>query len=112
MRTSGLPAVVEDVAKSLVADDWCRMESADGKRSYYIIGVRDYDAQVDAEMSGKADFATRTITTKTNVGPLGEHVVRSQVARSQPDYLQRARKHLEQAGVSPSRIDRARLPAT
>lgn len=105
MRTSGLPAVMKDVAARLVADDWCLMKSKDGERSYYIIGVGDYDAQEAAQMSG-ADFAIRTTTARSHVGPLGEYVVRSQVARSQEDYLKGARRDLEQAGVLPSAIDR------
>lgn len=98
-----LPRVLREIAEKLIADDWFRMETQDGSHSYYIVGARAYDG----EMRGELSFTTCCIVSpRTDVGPLGEYIARSQTAGEHRDYLKHARKRLEREGVSPGAIDR------
>lgn len=98
-RVSRLQVVMKDIADKLIADDWFEMCSPDGSGSYYVIGASEYDADV-------RDDYTLVVTSKTRPGPMGEHVMRSQVAGHHRDYLKDARRRLERSGISASAIDR------
>lgn len=97
-----LPAVMQNIAERIVADDWFERESADGSQSYYVIGQSAYWDDVN----GGYHYIDCLVTPGPETGPLAEYLVRSQVARGHPDYLKRSRKRLEQAGAPPAAIDR------
>lgn len=102
MPRSGLPEAMVDIADRLVENDWFQMVSDDESRSYYVIGVEDYYA----DLSGEVTYSGMVVNTATEAGPLGEYIARSQVAGGHPDYLKHYRKRLEQAGGSRAAIDR------
>jgi hypothetical protein len=100
---ASLAEVVQDIADRIVADDWFKSESPEGSQSYYVIGAGAYRDDVESGCKYTICF----VGPGPNIGPLAEHVVRSQVAGSRPgDYLRRERKRLERAGASAAAIDR------
>lgn len=93
-----LPIVLREIADRLIADDWCRVSSADA--AYYIVG---FDAHV-ADVSGAAEFPISEWPLPTPVEPIAEHLVRAQLAERR-DYMKKAVKDLEEAGVPRSAIE-------
>lgn len=99
----GLPKLMKSIADKIIDDDWFESESPDGVRSFYVLGAEAY--WDDVRTGGT--YTTCIVPPGPKVGPLAEHVVRSQVAGSRPEaYLKRERRRLEKAGVSAAAIDR------
>ena len=79
-----LPEVVQDVTDKIIAGDWFEREAPDGSRSFYVIGAEAY--WDDVKTSGS--YTDCLALPGPEVGPLAEHVVRSQVAGSRrEDYV-------------------------
>jgi hypothetical protein len=98
-----LPVVLNEIAESLVRDDWCRMSTGDAARKYYIVGYADHAAEID----GQADFCCFEFPLPTRPGPLSEWAVRSQMGDNKPaSFLAAARRNLEHVGITPAAIDR------
>ena len=98
-----LAEVMQDVAGRIIADDWFSRELLDGSQSYYVIGAKAYGDDLETGWS----YTECCVQIGRKIGPLAEHVVRSQVAGSRREnYLKRERKRLERAGAPPEAIDR------
>ena len=99
----GLPEVMRCVADKIINDDWFESQSPDGSQSFYVIGA---EAYWDDVQSG-GSYTPCLVAPGPSVGPLADHVIRSQVAGSRrEEYLKRERQRLERSGVSPGAIDR------
>jgi hypothetical protein len=103
MPGPGLPTVLKEITDRLLRDDWCRMSTEDGARKYYIVGCDDQAADLGAE----ADFSRWEFPIPTKHSLFSEWAARSQLAENSPlNYLNRARRSLERAGVSTAAIER------
>ena len=96
-----LPTVLREVVDKLLADDWCRCSTQDEKQVYYVLGFNNHLAHV----SGETQYPVSEFPMPKQPGPLGEWLARSQVAGTHPNYLERARLRLQQAGVSATAIE-------
>jgi hypothetical protein len=96
-----LPEVMKGIAEKIISDDWVERQSPDAMESYYVIGAAAYRNDLETN-----DYTDCFVLPRPEVGPLAEHVVRSQVAGSRRDDLKRERKRLERAGISATDIDR------
>jgi hypothetical protein len=98
-----LPTVLKEITERLLRDDWCRTSTEDGTRKYYVVGCDDQAADLGAE----ANFSRWEFPIPTKHGPFSEWAARSQLAdNSRLNYLNRARRNLERAGVPTAAIDR------
>lgn len=96
-----LPNILHEITRKLIADDWCRYATADGRSGCYIIGFADHLSHV----SGEVDYPDSKFPIPVRTGPLAESFVRSQTASKHPDYLRKAEERLREAGVSSEAID-------
>jgi hypothetical protein len=102
-----LPVVLRELVEGICADDWHRLSTEDQGRFYYIVGEHAAGVnEADPPNFNISEFPGEKPTESSKPpSPLAEAYVRSQIAGDHPDYLQRARRRLEQAGVNGSIID-------
>jgi len=102
-----LPVVLRELVDRLCAGDWERRSTKDGSRFYYVVGAE----SAGATSSGVDEFrvsefpAEKPTPDPKQPGALAEWHVRSQVAGKHPNYLERAKRRLERAGVETHVID-------
>jgi hypothetical protein len=103
-----LPVVLRELVDRLCAGDWERRSTKDGSRFYYVVGAESAGATSGAvNESWVSEFpAEKPTRDPKQPSPLAEWHVRSQVAGKHPNYLERARRRLERAGVESQAIDR------
>ncbi|MBZ5565414.1 MAG: hypothetical protein LAP13_23700 [Acidobacteriia bacterium] len=101
LKKRSLSEVVPVIVEGLVGDDWCGFVDEQGGRRYFVIGFDAYKARPEHEGS----FNTLEVPSFTRLTPVAEWFVRSQLADAQPNYLQRTRERLVQAGVPADAID-------
>jgi len=99
-----LPIVLREIVDRLCSDDWERRSTEDDDQFYYIIGEAASASETNFKVS---EFpAAKATAQPKQAGPPAEWHVRSQIAGRHPNYLRRARRRLEDRGVSASAIDR------
>src|SRR5437667_159349 len=97
-----LPVVLRELVDRICADDWHRLSTQDGAKFYYVVG----EEAAQLHRDGPLHFAISEFPGAgpsdgpKQAGPIAEYILHSQVAAKHPNYLQRARRRLEQAGVT------------
>jgi hypothetical protein len=92
-----LGPVLQEIVRSLLADDWMRCATADDSSVYYIVGMKAHEL----ERGGGPNHMSLAVPSARPVSTLGEYQAHSQVAarRSFDYYTRRAASTLIHAGV-------------
>ncbi len=99
-----LTGVLDEISERLVADDWMRCATRDGRSFYYIVGVKAHTG----ELEGGADYIALSIPQGKPLTVLGEQQVHKQVAapRSSDYYMRQAVSRLVALGVNREDVER------
>jgi hypothetical protein len=102
-RGPPLSTVLREVVERLVADDWVKYATDDGRSLYYVVGVKAQEADANG-----LDHLSLFAPSGGNVTVVGERQLHSQVARPRPGeyYLQRAKTRLQSTGIESVEIER------
>ena len=103
MSGSLLVTAVQEIVRRLNDGDWVEFET-DGGEPYYIVG---HDAWMNDNAGMVGGRPSTKLRRRWTPSSLGDYTVRSGVAGATPaeEYLERARRRLENIGISGEQID-------
>jgi hypothetical protein len=95
-----LSTVLQEIASTLISDDWSRTSTGDNQTFYYILGTKAWEAdQKDAQ-----EFELLSVPTPQAISPLRESEVHAKVAAAPKSYVDQSRARLERTGADPEAI--------